>query len=54
MEKRKVLIDFYNFLEKEGEFPNKAGWANLWVDKYLKSINTEVKIKKKNNKICGN
>ncbi len=29
------LIEFYKMLEKEGKFPNSAGYATFWTDKYL-------------------
>ena len=32
------MIEFYKFLEKEGKFPNSAGYANFHVDRFLNTV----------------
>ena len=50
MEKKQVLIDFLKWYDKQ---PNKElVRIPILVNKYLKSMNAEVKIQGKVNKIC--
>lgn len=34
---KKLLIEFYKYLESEGKFPNQAGFSEFWAERFLNS-----------------
>lgn len=34
-ESKKLLIEFYNYLQSEGKFPNSSGLGEFWAERFL-------------------